>query len=442
MENSSVIDASRELEETAFPHEAATDAQLLSAFIGRRDMDAFTLLTRRHGPMVLGVCRRVLRHQQDAEDAFQATFVVLARRAESIQPRERVANWLYGVAYRTSLKASASVRKRRSREHQVTSFPEPAAVEAEPIWHDLQTLLDRELASLPDKYRVPIVLCDLEGQSYQQAARQLGWPEGTLSGRLARGRRKLKERLTRRGLVLSGASLAVLLSRQQVLAQVPAPLLASTAQATETVLSAGPARGELISSDVMNLAQGVIKSMSVMKSKLALAVVLACGGVTCGAVGWTCVSQANAPPSAVARAAPNEDDNDSDGDRTKEMGRLRGTWLAIAAEKQGVPIAKEKLKAANLVLTISEKGFSIGNADRNDQMTGKISIDPAKRPKEMDWVDVPVANGNKETAHGIYELDGDTLKFCYGKQRPTEFKTSTDRALDERLYIFERQQPQ
>lgn len=441
MKNAAVTDAPRNLEEPAF-REAPTDAELLSAFIGRRDMESFTLLTRRHGPMVFGVCRRVLRHQQDAEDAFQATFLVLARRAESIEPRERVANWLYGVAYRTALKASLLARKRRSREQQAMNFPEPAAAEAEPLSHDLRTLLDRELASLPDKYRLPIVLCDLEGQSYHEAARQLGWPEGTLSGRLARARRKLRDRLTRRGLVFSGASLAVLLSRQQVLARVPEPLLVGTVKATETVIAAGPVGGELVSSDVMDLAQGVIKSMSGIKSKLALALVLACGGATCGAVGWTCVSQETAPSSAAARAAPSEsNDEDPDDVRTKEMARLRGAWIAVAVEKRGVSIADEELKAAKLTLSIWDEGFSVGRADRDDKLTGKIAIDPAKNPKEMDWVYL-VANGKENTSRGIYEIDGDTLKFCYGKQRPTEFKTSTDRALDERLYVFKRERQQ
>src|SRR5206468_4459561 len=135
----------------------------------------------------------------------------------------------YGVAYQTARKARATAAKRNARETLVTEMPEPDAPEQD-IWHDLQPLLDQELSRLPDKYRVPIILCDLEGKTRKEAARQLGWPEGTLSGRLARGRRLLAAKLTRRGLALSGGSLAVMLS-QQVSARVSAALVSATVQA-------------------------------------------------------------------------------------------------------------------------------------------------------------------------------------------------------------------
>jgi len=150
-----------------------TDGQLLAAFIDRQDEAAFAALVRRHGPMVLGVCRRVVCHSHDAEDAFQATFLVLARRAAAVRPPERVGPWLYGVAYRTALKARAVAGRRRSRERQVTDMPEPGIVRPDP-WPDLQTILDRELSGLPESYRLAIVLCDLEGRTIAAAARQLG----------------------------------------------------------------------------------------------------------------------------------------------------------------------------------------------------------------------------------------------------------------------------
>src|SRR5262249_42450463 len=153
----------------------------------------------------------VLASHHDAEDAFQATFLVLVRKAASVVPREKVANWLYGVAYQTALKARAVAARRGARERQVTAFPEPAMTEPE-RWPDLRPLLDQELTRLPDLYRVPVVLCDLEGLTYREAARQLGCPEGTLAARLARARALLAKRLTRHGLVLSGGALAVALS--------------------------------------------------------------------------------------------------------------------------------------------------------------------------------------------------------------------------------------
>ena len=160
-----------------------TDGQLLASFIDQKDEAAFEALVRRHGPMVFGVCRRIIGNHHDAEDAFQAAFLVLARKASSVRPRERVANWLHGVALRTAMKAKTMTAKRRGREKQVTKMPEPAVVEPG-IWRDLQPVLDEELSRLPDKYRVVIVLCDLEAKTRKHAARQLGIPEGTVAGRL------------------------------------------------------------------------------------------------------------------------------------------------------------------------------------------------------------------------------------------------------------------
>src|SRR4051812_19257430 len=138
-----------------------TDGQLLEDYLRRRDTAALAALVGRHGPMVWGVCRRVLRHQHDAEDAFQATFLVLVRKAVSVVPRELVANWLYGVAHQTALKARATAATRKGRERQVADMPEPAVTEQDP-GRDLRPLLDEALSRLPDKYRAVVVLCDLE----------------------------------------------------------------------------------------------------------------------------------------------------------------------------------------------------------------------------------------------------------------------------------------
>jgi RNA polymerase sigma factor (sigma-70 family) len=160
-----------------------SDGQLLDRFVARREGAVFEAIVHRHGPMVWGVCRRVLRDHHDAEDAFQATFLVLARKAASVMPREKVGNWLYGVACQTAMKARVTKAKRRGRESQAPDVPEPEAVREGPL-HDLLPELDRELSRLPEKYRVPIVLCELEGKTHREAAEQLGWPIGTVSGRL------------------------------------------------------------------------------------------------------------------------------------------------------------------------------------------------------------------------------------------------------------------
>lgn len=285
-----------------------SDGQLLECFVKHQDEAAMEALVRRHGPMVFGVCRRILCHWHDAEDAFQATFLVLVRRAASVVPREMVANWLYGVAYRTAMKARATTGKRRRTEPQVAELPEPAAAPQDPdLGLDLQLLLDRELSCLPDKYRIPLVLCDLEGKPRKEVARQLGWPEGTLSGRLARARKLLADRLARRGLVVPVGLLAVVLSRSAASACVPTSLLVSTVTAASQ-FAAGPTEAGVISAPVVTLAEGVLKAMLLTKVKIATAVVLAVGLLLSG-VGLTLWPSAAALQAADVQKAIGDNNN-------------------------------------------------------------------------------------------------------------------------------------
>ncbi|HEY7152341.1 MAG TPA: sigma-70 family RNA polymerase sigma factor [Gemmataceae bacterium] len=260
-----------------------SDEQLLTCFITHRDEAAFEALVRRHGPMVFSVCRRVLGTHVDAEDAFQATFLVLVRKAASIQSRATVANWLYGVAYHTALKARAIDARRAARERQVTEMPEPEAARQESLWRDLQPLLDQELSRLPEKYRLPIVLCDLEGKSRKDAARQLRLPEGTLSSRLTRARAKLAGRLTRRGLGLPGAAVGTLLMQDTASACVPAPLISSTVKCAMVFVTGPTAAGGALSAPVAALTEGVLKAMLLKKLKLAILGVVTAGFVSAGA---------------------------------------------------------------------------------------------------------------------------------------------------------------
>src|SRR5205814_2209740 len=179
-----------------------TDAQLVEEFVLGREEAAFEALVLRHGPMVLGVCRRILGNAHDAEDAFQATFLVLVRKAESIRPRAMVGNWLYGVACRTALDARRAAARRRAKEAAVLPRTQPPDEDRA----DLRATLDEELQRLPAECRAVVVLSDLEGKTRKEVARQLGWPEGTVASRLARGRARLAKRLARYGLALSGGS--------------------------------------------------------------------------------------------------------------------------------------------------------------------------------------------------------------------------------------------
>ncbi len=265
-----------------------TDGQLLERFLSRRDEAAFATLVRRHGPMVLGVCRRVLGNHHDAEDAFQATFLVLARKARSVVRRGALGSWLYTVAYRSALEALAPIRRRR----EVQTMPQHVVAPAEP--QDWRPLLDRELNCLAEKYRTPVVLCDLGGLTRRDAARQLKLPEGTLSSRLATARRKLARRLAAQGVSLSGGALAVALSEGVASAHVPMSLVWSTAKTATLVAE--------VSTPVALLAKGVMKAMFMAKLKtvvttIVLVTALGVSGLAC----YTTVGQA-APPNN----APNE----------------------------------------------------------------------------------------------------------------------------------------
>jgi RNA polymerase sigma factor (sigma-70 family) len=286
-----------------------SDGQLLDCFISRRDEAAVSALVRRHGPMVWGVCRRILRDYHDAEDAFQATFLVLIRKATSIVQREMVGNWLYGVAHQTALKARATTAKRQAREKHVNEMPEPEGLTEPELWHDLQGLLDQELSQLPDKYRVAIVLCDLQGKTRKQVARQLKIPEGTLSSRLTTARTMLAKRLARHGVTVSGGALAVVLSQKAASACAPNSVVSSTIKAA-TMIAAGNGVAGIASIKVAALTEGVVKAMLMTKLKIATAVVLAVGMLGLGGTLVTYRALAFEPgasPNAATRAAAGED---------------------------------------------------------------------------------------------------------------------------------------
>jgi RNA polymerase sigma factor (sigma-70 family) len=271
-----------------------TDGQLLARFIDNRDEAAFAALVRRHGPMVLGVCRRVLGHAHDAEDAFQATFLLLARKATSVVRREAVGSFLYGVAYRTALRARAQAARRRAIERQVEDMPHPEV--PPPEAQDWRPVLDRELSQLPEKYRAAVVLCDLECKTRREAARQLGVLEGTLASRLATARRMLAKRLARSGLSLSGGALAMALAADAS-AAVPAAWVLSTVRAA-TVLAAGSAAGA--ATPAVALMNEVLQAMLMTKLKVVAATVLVAVLFGAGGLVYRAAGQGTTPQKPVA----------------------------------------------------------------------------------------------------------------------------------------------
>jgi RNA polymerase sigma factor (sigma-70 family) len=254
------------------------DAELLSRFVQAHDEAAFESLVRRHGPMVWSICRRFLAATQDAEDAFQATFLVFVRKSGSIRAGALLSNWLYGVAYRTANRARANGARRGALEKQGLNV-EPCASPQEP-GADWSPLLHEELFRLPDKYRQAIVLCYLQGKTNEEAAQALGWPVGTVKGRLSRARDLLRGRLTRRGVVLSVEGLAVSLAASRLEAAASPILLRSTIEGTWGHAAGHAAAG--LSPGALTLSRGVMhamfcKQLAAAGKALALVILLGVG---------------------------------------------------------------------------------------------------------------------------------------------------------------------
>jgi RNA polymerase sigma factor (sigma-70 family) len=247
--------------------EGPGDQELLGQFLEGDEAAsaaAFQALVTRHGPMVLGVCRHILERLHDAEDAFQATFLVLARNAGTIRDRRVLARWLYEVAYRIAVRAKTRSTRRKNQEKEAAAMSAVAAghtPETDPAWNELRPVLHEEVNRLPEKYRSAVVLCYLEGRTNEEAAEMLRWPVGTVKGRLSRAREMLRSRLTRRGLAISATFLATRLSQNTVFAEVvPARLIELTSYNALAFTHGGHAGAALVSSDVLDLAEDALNA--------------------------------------------------------------------------------------------------------------------------------------------------------------------------------------
>jgi RNA polymerase sigma factor (sigma-70 family) len=456
---------------------ALTDQALLTSFIDQQDQAAFAALVRRHGPMVWGVCRRTLASHHDAEDAFQATFLVLVRKAASIVPRERVAHWLYGVASTTAHRAKVATARRRARERLVAQMPEPEAV-PQGLGDDLRSLLDRELSLLPEKYRLPIILCDLEGQTIQAGARQLGWRQGTLAGRLARGRQMLARRLTRRGALFSAGLLAAVLLESAASAGVPRALLTATIQAGQLLATGQATAAGAISAQAIVLMEGVIKAMLVTKLKTvaALLFVLAAIGIGGSMFSRSTTAAAQAPEDRLrlvrsegptTRAQPEKDvlvsvQEDRTGSLIFGVGinsdaGLTGS-LVVKDEKKERTVLPDRLSLNDFLYwvgfvdsgTVPEKkpagkktAFATADLDRLQGVWWVVSIENDGKPAKLEKI-VFMVDGKRVcwqtkdfeaqgglyldttaeprafdlatstgTMEGIYSVDGDKLRMCF-----------------------------
>jgi RNA polymerase sigma factor (sigma-70 family) len=364
------------------------DAEVLARFIERREEVAFAELVRRHGPMVRAACRRALGASPDAEDAFQAVFVILARKAASVRNAALLGPWLHTIAVRAANRARKVARRHQDRERQVATMPEPALPPPPPEPSDWLPLLDAAIQRLPERWRVPLVLCELEGKSRAEAARQLGLSEGTLSSRLARAREALRRRLCRAGTVVAGAGLSAAFAYCHE--AMPAQLLTTTTQA---------ALSGVTSTSVAALTQGVLQAMLLTKLKTALLLVLAVAALS----GVLAVA-------GYAIVQP----QDAKADKEK----LQGTWEFVSAQtggKEAQGAEAEQMKMMKVVF-------------KGDKVTAKFectyAIDPGKKPKEFDLKVDEGPELERGTWKGIYELKGDELTLCMAlpnQNRPTEF---------------------
>ncbi len=255
---------------------ALSDGDLLERFVARSDELAFEALVARHGPMVLRVCRHLLRDDSKVEDAFQATFLVLVRKAGSIALRDSLGPWLYAVATRVASRAQANEAKRHRREQAAVELS-VSCTSPDPDLHELPAILQRELACLPEHLRAPIVLFHLEGLTHDQTAHQLHWPVGTVRSRLARGRGLLRERLARRGFPCALGMLGAALSDRSSTAAVTRRLSLATIEAAARLSARSTTTAGIVSASVSSLTEGVLFTMFTSKLKVAAGIILAAG---------------------------------------------------------------------------------------------------------------------------------------------------------------------
>jgi RNA polymerase sigma factor (sigma-70 family) len=325
-----------------------SDGQLLERFSSRRDELAFSALVERYGGLVWGTCRRLLASTQDAEDAFQATFFVLARRARALERSEPLGGWLHTVAYRIALKARQDAARRREHERRAATMA-PVIAEKDTGWEELRPVLDEELEQLPEKYRLPLVLCYLQGKTNAQAAAELGWPPGSMSRRLSRARERIRARLARRGVIVPAALLGAG-AVQKASAAVPATLLASATRAAVAFGHGHAAAGGTASVRAAAWAEAILKGVLMTKLKGLSALVVAASLVAGSAAALRAVSvepEKTKPP--LAEQSEPEAKKDKDVPRTGPVLLASRVWAIMDAVRKNhlEPPAEEDMVLAS-----------------------------------------------------------------------------------------------
>jgi RNA polymerase sigma factor (sigma-70 family) len=395
-----------------------TDRQLLDRFAAHRDEAVFAALVARHGPMVLRVCQRVLHHEQDAEDAFQATFLVLAQNARSIRKPDALAEWLHGVAYRTAMKAKRAAARRRNHEARLPTLNPKVATS--PTWDEVQPILDEEIQRLPDVFRTAFVLCVLEGQTAPQAAGRLGVKKGTVSSRLTRARKLLQQRLAHRGIELAALLTALTLVENAGRAAVPTMLLRETVR-FGLLAAAGKTACGGIPPHIAALAAGVIQAMYLSKAKIATVVLLALGLVTTGAGVWTVRafgvkeqpaavkpdaqpgSKRAEPQARAERSTPGSGDKIQEGDTMEVTGQVldpegrpvAGARLYLPHASADRPGGRDRADVVQEGTTGKDGRFKFTLSRKDVQRREPVPFIAAADGFGLDWIELP-----QETAPG------------------------------------------
>jgi RNA polymerase sigma factor (sigma-70 family) len=437
----------------------ASDHQLLERFVVWRDEAAFRALLHRYGGLVLGVCRRLLTQTQDIEDAFQATFLVLVRRASDIERGELLGNWLYGVALRTASKARSQAARRSARQQPLldaADFDTTLAAQ----WRDVRSVLDEEIDRLPAKYRMPFVLCYLEGKTNDEAAQVLACPRGTIQSRLSWARERLRQRLTRRGLAVSAGLVATLLAGGSLAAAVPAELAENTLRLSLLFAAGETTTGAVATASGAVLARGVLKAMFLNKVKVASLVLLAI--IVCGvsvafltrpapAMMLTDVSLPPLPPDQKSERRPKNDGQHTAREEIRksfQTGRAphliaelgNGGIEVTAGESQGVEVsvrkqarrateaeAREALKTVNVRITQEDDTIRIIARPAEKEHWHNVGASAVITVPAAATVDLHTSNGPVKLVGGTGKADIQTSNGpveCKNRRGPLNVKTS------------------